>query len=93
MYYGNFEGFIKNALTLPFFELVKCSFLAAMSSSRSDVVTHSVSPFVRLSVRNQGVFSKLKSFNGVSRKFKGCLKFKGRFKNVSGCFKEVSRDF
>ena len=49
-----------------------------------------------------------KRFNGVSRKFKGCLKFQGCFKEVSrvfqrsfkgvcrkfqGCFKEVSRVF
>ena len=39
----------------------------------------------------------LKSFNGVSRLFKWCLKFKGSFKDVSRkfkvCFKEVSRLF
>ena len=35
----------------------------------------------------------LKSFNDVSRKFHGCLKFQGSFKDVSWklqeCFKEV----
>ena len=35
----------------------------------------------------------LKSFNGDSRQFKGCLRFNGSFKDVSralqGCFKEV----
>ena len=39
----------------------------------------------------------LKSFNGVSRQFKECLKFNGSFKEVlrlsQGCFKEVSRVF
>ena len=39
----------------------------------------------------------LKSFNGVSRQFKGCLRFSGSFKDISrkfqGCFKEVSRVF
>ena len=39
-------------------------------------------------------FLILKSFNGVLRKFKGCLKFKGCFEEVSrifqGYFKEVS---
>ena len=45
------------------------------------------------------------SFNGVSRKLKGCLKFIGSFKevftehfkgasmNFLGCFKEVTREF
>ena len=39
----------------------------------------------------------LKSFNDVSRLSKGCLKFKGSFKDVSrkflGCFQKVSRVF
>ena len=50
----------------------------------------------------------LKSFNGVARQFKKCLKFNGSFKEVlrvfaesfkcasrkfKGCFKEVSRVF
>ena len=47
----------------------------------------------------------LKSFNGVSRLFKGCLMFQGSFKQVlqsgfkglsrklKGCFKEVLRVF
>ena len=56
-------------------------FLAAMNSSRSDVVTH----FIRLSVTKE-FFQSLKSFNGVSRVFKGCLKFKGSFKDVSRQF-------
>ena len=30
----------------------------------------------------------LKSFNGVSRQFKGCLKIKGSFKSVSSKFQE-----
>ena len=52
-------------------------FLAAMSSSRSDVVTHSVRSFV-----TKEFFLSLKSFNCVSRVFKGCLMFKGSFKDV-----------
>ena len=90
-----------------------------MSSSRSDVVTQSVHPFVRSLVRHEGVYQSLnrmslvfylvlKSFNGVSRKFKGRLKFQGCFKEVSrmflgrfkgayrkfqGCFMKVSRVF
>ena len=47
----------------------------------------------------------LKCFNGVSRPFKVCLRFKGSFKDVSNksvqgvsrkfleCFKEVSENF
>ena len=39
----------------------------------------------------------LKSFNGVSRLFKGYLEFKGTFKNVSrksyGCLQKISRVF
>ena len=58
-----------------------------MSSSKSDVVTHSVC----LSIRNQG----------VARKFKGCLKYKECFKKVSrmfhvsfkGCLQKVSMVF
>ena len=45
-------------------------FLAAMSSSRSDVVTQ----FVRSFVTNE-FFLSPKRFNGVSRKVEGCLKF------------------
>ena len=43
-------------------------FLAAMSSSRSDVVTKCV----RSSVMKE-FFSSIKSYNGVSRKPKGCF--------------------
>ena len=53
-----------------------------MNSSRSDVVTH----FIRLSVTKE-FFLSLKSFNGVSRKLKGCLKCAWCFKDV----KEVLR--
>ena len=63
-----------------------------MSSSSSDFVTQSVCLFVRPFVRPSVViffllvslkfFLVLKSFNGVSRKFKGCLKFEGGFKEV-----------
>ena len=59
---------------------------AAMSSSRSDVVTKSirvfVCPFFFLLVSLKFLLV-LKSFNGVSRQFKGCLKIKGSFKDVS----------
>ena len=65
-------------------------FLAVMSSSRSDVVTQFVFPSVRsspfFSFGVFKVFQVLKGLNGVSRKFEGCLKFKGRFKNVSRKF-------
>ena len=44
-------------------------FLAAMSSSRSDVVTQSVRSYPFFSVLE--VLSVLKSFNGVSRKIEG----------------------
>ena len=59
-------------------------FLAAMSSSRSDVVTHSVRSFV-----TKEFFLSLKSFNGVSGQFKGY------FKEVLWCpvEKEVSGKF
>ena len=69
----------------------------------------SVRPSVRVSLFFLLVSLKfslaLKSFNGVSRLFKGCLKFQGSFKEVlrvftesfkgvsrkfKGCFKEVS---
>ena len=60
-----------------------------MSSSRSDGVFSSVHPFFSFSVFE--VSSCPKEFNGVSRQFKGCLKFTERFKDVSrkfkGCFK------
>ena len=57
-----------------------------MSSSRSDVVSFllvrsSVRPFV-----TKEFLLSLKGFNSVPRKFKGCLKFKG-------CYKEFSRMF
>ena len=68
-------------------------FLAAMSSSRSDVVTQSVRSFVFLSVRplffllvSLKFLLVLKSFNGVSRQFKECLKFNGSLKAVSRKF-------
>ena len=67
------------------------SFLASMSSSRSDVVTqfvcvfvHPSIPFFSFSVLE--VSSGPKTFNGVSRLFKVCLKFKGSFKDVSRMF-------
>ena len=66
------------------------TFLAAMSSSRSDDVTQSVCVSVRPSLFFLLVFLKFllvfKSFNDVSRVFKGCLKFKGSFKDVSRKF-------
>ena len=72
-------------------------FLAAMSSSRSDVVTQFVFPCFCVFVRplffllvSLKFLLVLKSFNGVSRQFKGCLKFIGGFKDVSS-FKGSSR--
>ena len=68
-------------------------FLAAMSSSRSDVVTQFVRVSVCPSVRplffllvSLKFLLVLKSFNGVSRQFKECLKFNGSFKAVSRKF-------
>ena len=60
-------------------------FLAAMSSSRSDVVTQFVFACVRVFVPFFFFWFllDLKSFNGVSRLFKGCLKLRGSFKGVS----------
>ena len=68
-------------------------FLAAMSSSRRDVVTQcvcvvvllfpSLSPFSVLEVFS-AFFLVLKSFNSVLKKFLGCLKFQW-------CFKEAFR--
>ena len=70
-------------------------------------MTLSLSPSIRPFVTKE-FFSSLKSFNGVSRKSKGCLKFEGCFKEglrvfiknfkglskkFKGCFKEVSRVF
>ena len=56
-------------------------FLAAMSSSRSDVVTQSdcsfLFPFVRtlfFLLVSLKFLLVLKSFNGVSRKIEGCLR-------------------
>ena len=67
---------------------VKILFLAAVSSSRSDVVTYFVSPSVRSSVTKE-FFLSLKSFRGVFMVFKGCLKLK----KFQGCFKKVLRVF
>ena len=70
--------------------------LAAMSSSRSDTLTHCI----RL-CQYKEFFLSLKSFNGVSRKLKEGLKFKECFKKVSRilkrsfkvCLQKVSRLF
>ena len=63
-----------------------------MSSSRSDVVTQFVRPFV-----TKEFFFSLKSFNGVSRKLKGCLKLKGCFMEIllmfQGSFEGVYNKF
>ena len=68
-------------------------FLAAMSSSRSDIVTQSVRLSVRVSICplffllvSLKFLQVLKSFNGVIRMFKEYLKFKGSFKDVSRKF-------
>ena len=88
---------------------MKTSFLAAMSSSRSGVVTKCVHSFVRSSLFlfllvSLEFYLVLKCFNGVLKKFRGCLKFQGCFKDVSrmlqgrfngfyrkfqGCFEEI----
>ena len=68
-----------------------------MSSSRSDVVTQLFRvfvfscfrvfvPFFSLSLVSLKFPLVLKSFNGVSRQFKECLKFNGSFKAVSRKF-------
>ena len=77
--------------------VVHSLFLAAMSSSRSDIVTQSVRPFVRPFVPfffllvSLKFYPVLKSFKGVSRKSKGCLKLEGCLWKFQGCFKEVLR--
>ena len=85
---------------------IKKYFLAAMSSSRSDVVTQFVSSLVM-----KEFFFSLRSYKGISRKSNGCFnevsrmfhasfmdrRFQGCFKKVSrvlrGCFEGVSRVF
>ena len=80
------------------------AFLAAMSSSRCDVVTQSVRPFVRLSVLlvMREFFFSLGSYKVVSRKSNGCFnevsrmfheslmdrKFQGRLKKISRVLQE-----
>ena len=64
------------------------AFLAAMSSSRSDVVTQCV----RSSVINEGVLIKPKK----AKKFQGCFEevsrvFRGSFKGVSRKFQRCSK--
>ena len=70
-------------------------FLAAMSSSRSDVVTKCVRPFVRSSVMKEFFFS-LRCYKGVSRKSNGCFNEVSRMFHASfmdrkfqGCFKKI----
>ena len=67
--------------------------LAVMSSSRSDVVTQSVCPFVSPFVPfflfvSFKFFLILKSFNGVSRNFQWGLQSQGYFKEVLRVFRE-----
>ena len=74
-----------------------------MSSSRSDVVTKCVRSSLFFLLVSFKFSLVLKSFNGVSRMFKGCLKFKvsrifqGSFKGDDrkfwGCFTDVQRVF
>ena len=90
----NGRQFCEKCKVLRFFQKFDFSvifLLAVMSNSRSDVVTQSVRLFVFPSVRplffllvSLKFLLVLKSFNEVSRQFKGCLKFQG-------CFKEVIR--
>ena len=98
-------SFFPLLLSLPHQSLIFLSlgsaFLAAMSSSRSDVVTKSVCSCVRPSLFFLLVSLKfllvLKSFNGVSRLFKGYLEFKGSIKDVLrkfyGCLQKVTEFF
>ena len=65
---------------------VSSLFLASMNSSRSDFDTQ----FVLLSVTKKFLL-RLKSINGVSRKFEGCMKFKGCLKKVFSNFNPKSR--
>ena len=58
-------------------------FLAAMSSSRSDVVTQFVCPFVCLTPFIFNVFGVFKP-----KEFQRCFKKLGRFKEVSGMLQE-----
>ena len=52
-------------------------------------MTLSLSPYVLFfSFSVLEFFIVIKSFNGVSRLFKGCLKFKGSFKEVLRVFTE-----
>ena len=71
-----------------------------MSSSRSDVVTQlfrvSVFSFLFFLSVSLKFLLVLKSFNGISRLFKVCLKFQGSFRDVSrklGCLQKVLRVF
>ena len=73
------------------------NFLAAMSSSRSDVVTQFVRSSVRSFVMKEFFFS-LRSYKGVSRKSNRCFNEISRMFHASfmdrkfqGCFKKVSR--
>ena len=66
-------------------------FSAAMSSSRSDIVTQFVRPFVRPFVMKEFFFS-LRSYNGVQGSLIGVsMKYEGYFMQVSwiGSFKGV----
>ena len=69
--------------------------LPAIYSLRSDVVTHFV--YFLSATKEFLLFFKPGSFNGVSSKFKGCLKFEGCFMEVSrtfqGSFEDVYRKF
>ena len=75
------------------FEGGSSQFLAAMSSSRSDVVTQSVRSLVM-----KEIFFSLRSYKGVSWKPKGCFNEVSRMihasfmdRKLQGCFKKVSR--
>ena len=66
-----------------------------MSSSRSDVVTQFVHPFVRSFVMKEFFFS-LRSYKGVSRSLMGVsMKYQGCFMQVSwiGSFKVFQESF
>ena len=73
---------------------MKIRFLAAMSSSRSDVVTQFVCSSVRSFVR-PSLFFSFSVFEVLSspKEFQWCFKKVLSVFEVSGCFKEASRMF
>ena len=71
----------------------KCIFLAAMSSSRSDVVTQFVRSCVRSSVRPLFFLLVSLKFYLVLRMFKVSRVFQGSFKDVSSKLRVLTKSF